>query len=84
MNFRPKQYYVSMKTKLKEAMQAAGGAYSVYYRKDDGKLGQFNVAGQESHKDAILTVKEALVAEGDCLTNKAVLAVIKGGSTNDN
>jgi hypothetical protein len=53
--------------------------YNVYYRTDNGKLGHFLASGQVSHKEAILTVQEALVAEGDCLTNKAVLAVIQGG-----
>jgi hypothetical protein len=53
--------------------------YNVYFRTTEGKLGQFVAADQESHKEAILTVQEALVAQGDCLTNKPVLALIKGG-----
>lgn len=59
--------------------EAEGSTINVYYRKDDKSLGQFKLEGVDSHKDAILAAKEALVAEGSCLTNIAVLAVITGG-----
>jgi hypothetical protein len=49
----------------------------VFFRRDDGKLGQINVQ-TVNHKDAIFTVKEALVGSGEGW-NAPVLAVIKGG-----
>lgn len=86
MNFRPKQYYVPAASSVPTAPKKEG--INVYYRKDDGKLGHFawnpDEEHKEPHKEAILTVREALVAEGDGLENKAVLAVIKGGKQNDN
>lgn len=75
MNFKPKQYYVEVP---KEEPPYEGEGIDVYHRKDDGKLGQHHI-DTDSHKEAILTSKEALVADGDCLTKKAILAVIKGG-----
>lgn len=84
MDFTPKKHYVEPESVTVPVAEDVGNTYNVYYRKDDGKLGQFTVTGQASHKDAITTVKEALVAEGDGLEKKAVLAVITGGSNNDN
>lgn len=52
----------------------------VYFRNIDRSLGVVKVSDVPSHKDAILEVKELLVQGGDCLTNKAVLAVIEGGN----
>lgn len=51
---------------------------NVYSRNIDGSLGVVKVDTSD-HKEAILSVKEYLVATGDCLTNKAVLALILGG-----
>jgi 1-deoxy-D-xylulose 5-phosphate reductoisomerase len=53
--------------------------YNVYFRTQSGAIGAMIATNHVSHKKAILAVKEALVAGGDCLTNKAVLAVIEGG-----
>jgi len=53
--------------------------YNVYFRTQSGSIGAIKASDCVSHKQAILEVKELLVAGGDCLTNKAVLAVIKGG-----
>lgn len=77
MDFRPKNYY--QVPSQAAVVEEESGSFEIYHRKEDGSLGQLHVGKCDSHKDAILTVKEALVAEGDCLTNKAVLAVIKGG-----
>jgi hypothetical protein len=54
---------------------------TVYYRKEAGNLSYIDVELKlgEGHKEGILEVKEYLVQKGDCLTNKAVLAVIEGG-----
>lgn len=65
-------------TVTQEVAVPTAPTFKVYFRNADGSLGQVN-AIKKDHKDAILAVKELLVAEGDCLTNKAVLAVIEGG-----
>lgn len=49
---------------------------NVYYKKNDGSLGNFNSL-QTNHADAILDVCEELVASGEGY-NKPVLAVIEG------
>lgn len=75
MDYRPNQYYVAKKVELPVAKGVESG-FNVYFRNENGSLGQVAVASCASHKDAILEVKELLVQGGDCLTNKAVLAVI--------
>jgi hypothetical protein len=77
MNFRPKQYYVTKRNEA--AVEAADNTLNVYFRKNLTELGHIKVGNCASHKEAILAVKEALVAEGDGLHNKAVLVAIKGG-----
>ena len=57
--------------------------YNVYFRNENGSLGRIVASNYEAfehpHKEAILTAKEHMVEQGDCLDNKAVLAVIEGG-----
>lgn len=62
----------------KEVAVPTAQVFKVYFRNDNGTLGRVD-AKEATHKDAILEVKELLVDEGDCLTNKAVLAIISGG-----
>jgi hypothetical protein len=82
MNFGPKQYYVPVEPSVPMAPKRE--SINVYFRTTEGKLGQLKWEAddayyKEPHKEAIITVQEALVADGDGLENKAVLAVIKGG-----
>lgn len=67
------------KKQLQEDIEEGSNSYNVYFREDSGHVGHIKADNYKNHKDAILSVKETLVAEGDCLTNKAVLAVIEGG-----
>lgn len=55
-------------------------AIPVYFRRDDGKLGQMDVVLEdtETHADAILKVEKDLVDSGEGYNNP-VLAFIKGG-----
>jgi len=53
--------------------------YNVYFRNEDGSLGRIKADNYNDHEEAIFSVKESLVANGDGLENKAVLAVINGG-----
>lgn len=81
MNFGPKQYYV-VASPVPVAPKRE--SINVYFRTDKGKLGKLAWEAdsdyyKEPHKEAIFTVQEALVADGDGLENKAVLAVINGG-----
>jgi hypothetical protein len=69
MTFVP-QHYVPDEVKL---------SFATYYRRDDGSLAHIKADNVQSHKEAILLVKETLVTEGDGLDKKAILAVIKGG-----
>jgi hypothetical protein len=69
------------KQQLKEDIEEGSNSYNVYFREDSGHLGHIYAENYKDHKEAILSVKETLVEEGDCLTNKAVLAVINGGKT---
>jgi hypothetical protein len=61
------------------AAEAGNKDFNVYFRNDDGSLGCVKAENFKKHKEAITFVKEGLVAEGDGLENKAVLAVINGG-----
>lgn len=54
---------------------------NVYFRRDDGKLGQTKVAA-EDHEEAILATKEHLVGTNEGW-NAPVLAVINGGKKNE-
>lgn len=51
--------------------------YNVYFRNEDKSLGHVFAENTKDHKDAILKVKESLVADGCVIDNMAVLAVIK-------
>jgi len=64
---------------LGDKVEAGTKDFNVYFRNDDGSLGQVKAESFKSHKDAIIFVKEGLVFDGDGLENKAVLAVIEGG-----
>lgn len=78
MDFRPKQYYVSAPP-VPVAPVEEEKALCIYYRNDDGSLGMMKDTSGKPHKESIMDVKEVLVANGDCLTNKPVLALIIGG-----
>lgn len=73
MDFTPKQHYVPAK------QEEGDKEFNVYHRREDGSLAKDVASNVTSHKDAIMMVKEALVAEGDGLENKAILATIQGG-----
>jgi hypothetical protein len=73
-DYRPKQYY----NIIRPVPVAPSSTTNVYFRNEDGTLGLVR-ASTADYKEARLGVREMLVAEGDCLTNKAVLAVIEGG-----
>jgi hypothetical protein len=76
MNFKPSNF-VAVPTPLVAFVEQVVGKIAVYFRRDDGKLGQINV-GTQDEQEAILEVKEALVASGEGW-NAPVLAFIKGG-----
>ncbi len=75
MDFKPKQYYKQAQAKPKKYSKT----FNAYFRTEDGSLCMIRDAECASHNDAILSAKEMLVAEGDCLTNKAILVSITGG-----
>lgn len=50
----------------------------VYWRTNQGRLGQMEVTDSDDHEEAILLVKEWLVTAGEGYDG-AVLAVIVGG-----
>lgn len=76
-SYRPLQFYTIAEKKQEKPV----GVFKVYYRKADNTLGEMHASDDYSHKEAILTVKEALVAGGDDIHQKAILAVIQGGKS---
>lgn len=79
MDYRPKQYYVTAQPVPVAPIVEEERGLRIYFRNEDGSLGMMRDTSGISHKDSIMDVKEQLVAGGDCLTNKPVLALIEGG-----
>lgn len=64
--------------KKPEAVATGDVQCNVYCRDKNGKLCAVNANGAEDHEDAIISVKELLVAEGQ-YWEVPILAVITGG-----
>lgn len=81
MMYAPKGFIAvaSMEVKMSDVVELVvePTPIRVYFRRNDGKLGQINAAALE-HEDAILAVKESMVANNQGW-NAPVLAVINGG-----
>lgn len=75
VSYKPFQFYKIAEKKVKDAV----GIIRVYFRNADGSLGRIDASDDYPHKDAIFSVKEQLVAGGDDIHKRAVLAVLDGG-----
>lgn len=83
MDYRPRSYYKKAAEPAKPVLPPEAD-YNVYFRDNEGKLGQMNVNANDApdHAEAILLVQEGLVASGEGW-NAPVLVSIKGGKANE-